>query len=104
VAKDSEAAVSDAFAQGLIGRQTALKELRQIGKSTGVFTNITDEAIEGADDDVLPPLAEQEMGQEHEKDLTGMQLQHQSKEADKSRQHAEKLTKEKTKQQRKPLK
>lgn len=114
VAKESSDAVGGQFTNGLIGRQTALKELRQIGKATGVFTNITDEAIDSADDEVLPPLAETELGLEHEKDLTETQLKHQSTEADKTRKHAaaeadkgrkhaEKLTKEKSKQQRKPL-
>lgn len=40
---------------GTIGRQTALKELRQSSRVTGIFTNITDEMIESADDSVEPP-------------------------------------------------
>lgn len=40
---------------GLIGRQTALKEMRQSSRHTGVFTNITQEAIDAADDEVAPP-------------------------------------------------
>jgi hypothetical protein len=63
---------------------------------------------------VLPPLAETEMGLEHEKDLTETQLQHQSTESDKARKHrARKRTRAasmprswprtKDKQKRKPL-
>lgn len=90
VAKGVGEAVGAAFESGLIGRQTALRELRQVSKATGVFTNITDEAIESADDEVLPPLAETELGLEHEKDLTKTTLSHSAKEADKARQHAAK--------------
>lgn len=114
VAKTVGEAVNAAFEQGLIGRQTALKELRQASKATGVFTNITDEAIAGADDEVLPPLAETELGLEHEKELTETQLQHQAteaekarkhgaQEADKGRKHATQLTKVKEKRERTPL-
>lgn len=106
VAKLISEAVDTQFQGGVIGRQTALKELRQASKATGVFTNITDEAIEAADDEVLPPLAETEMGLEHETDLTKTTLKHQSgeaerarqhasQEADKGRKHAEKLAKDK---------
>lgn len=88
VAKVTGEAVGGAHEGGLIGRQTALRELRQVSRLTGVFTNITDEAIEAADDEVLPPTAELEMGQEHELELTNTQLMHQSKEAEKARKHA----------------
>lgn len=98
VAKTVGETVQGAVDGGLIGRRTALLELRQSSRATGVFTNITSEAIEAADDEVMPPTAELEMQQEHEKDLTTTQLEHQSdeaevartaasKEADKGRQH-----------------
>ncbi len=45
-------AVAQAISAGLIGRQTGLKELRQSSHVTGYWTNITDEAIEEADDEV----------------------------------------------------
>lgn len=48
-------AVSSAVDSGLIGRQTGLKELRQSGRRTGVFTNITEQMIAAADDEVGPP-------------------------------------------------
>ena len=47
--------VGDAADSGLIGRQTALKELRQSARRTGIFTNSTPELIEAADDDIGPP-------------------------------------------------
>ena len=58
IAKDSTAVVMEAHDGGLIGRQTALKELRQASRITGVFTNITREMIEAADDTVAPPSPE----------------------------------------------
>lgn len=45
-------AITQAQTSGVIGRQTALKELRQASRVTGVFSNITDKMIEAADDDV----------------------------------------------------
>lgn len=48
-------AVGKAVEDGLIGRQTALKELRQSSRKTGIFTNITEEMIEEADDEIGPP-------------------------------------------------
>jgi phage-related protein (TIGR01555 family) len=47
--------VSKAVDGGLIGRQTALKELRQSARLTGIFTNITQELINSADDEVMAP-------------------------------------------------
>lgn len=40
--------------EAVIGRATALKELRQVGRETGTFTNITDEDILAAEDEPLP--------------------------------------------------
>lgn len=108
IAKAVSEAVDTQFQGGVIGRQTALRELRQVSRATGVFTNITDEAIREADDEVLPPLAETELALGHEKELTETQLEHQSseaeaarkhaaQEADKGRKHAEKLAKDKPK-------
>ncbi len=47
-------AVTGAMDSGLIGKPTALKELRQSSQVTGVFTNITDEDIEDAENE--PPM------------------------------------------------
>ena len=45
-------AIASAQTSGIIGRQTALKELKQLSHVTGVFSNVTDEMIAAADDDV----------------------------------------------------
>lgn len=46
------AAVIQAFSAGLISQRTALLELREQGKNIGAWTNITDEDIEKAEDEV----------------------------------------------------
>jgi phage-related protein (TIGR01555 family) len=57
-AKTVTEAVSDAFDLGIITKATALKELKQSGDVTGVFTNIDDdeikEAVESEDDPPEP--------------------------------------------------
>lgn len=47
--------VYDAFDKGLVGRQTTLRELKGLSAENGLFTNITDEMIEEADDETLDP-------------------------------------------------
>jgi len=44
--------VDKVFNSGIIGRKTALKELRQNSEITGLFSNITDEEIEAATDEI----------------------------------------------------
>ena len=46
------AAVTQAFTAGLISQKTALQELQQSSKRTSMWTNITDDDIAAADDDV----------------------------------------------------
>lgn len=58
VASSVGSTVSTAVSDGLIGRKTALKELRTSSRITGIFTNVTDEQIEAADDEVEPPGVE----------------------------------------------
>lgn len=43
-------AVVETFNSGILGRQTVLKELKQINEVTSAYSNITDEMIEEADD------------------------------------------------------
>ena len=50
-------AVVQAVEQGLIGRKTALEEMRQSSRVTGLWSNITDEMIAEAEDDP-PPASE----------------------------------------------
>lgn len=47
--------VTKAFQAGLISQRTALKELRQQSELTGMWSNITDEDIEKADDTIMQP-------------------------------------------------
>jgi phage-related protein (TIGR01555 family) len=46
--------IFDAFNAGLIGRQTALRELKRMSDELDVFVTITNEDIEAADNDVQP--------------------------------------------------
>jgi phage-related protein (TIGR01555 family) len=55
IAQKVATTISGAYADGLISQKTALQELRDLGRVTGVFTNITDEMIEAADDTLAPP-------------------------------------------------
>lgn len=56
IAKTIAEAVSAAESSGLISQQTALKELRQSSRTTGIFTNITDEDINAAETEPPDPL------------------------------------------------
>lgn len=51
--------IINVYNAGLISRKVGLKELRQLGNTTGMFTNITDEDIDNATNDIdigdLPP-------------------------------------------------
>lgn len=51
-------AVTKAEESALISRKTALKELRQSSEVTGIFSHISDEEIDQADDDPPPPQGE----------------------------------------------
>ncbi|GAB6170561.1 DUF1073 domain-containing protein [Paradesulfitobacterium aromaticivorans] len=48
-------AIIDVFNAGLISQRVALKELRQTSDMTGLFSNITDQDIEQANDAINPP-------------------------------------------------
>lgn len=52
------AAVVEAHEAGLISAKVAVQELRQSSKDTGVFSNITDEDINSAEDEPPPPAEE----------------------------------------------
>ena len=58
VASNITTTVDKAVEGGLISQKTALKELRQSSRRTGVFTNITEEQINAADDEITPPGGE----------------------------------------------
>lgn len=54
IGKTNADTINGAYEAGIIGRQTALKELRQGSRISGVFTNITHKMITEADDEVNP--------------------------------------------------
>lgn len=47
-------AVTQAHEAGLVSDQAAMKELKQSSHETGIFTNISDEDIDAADDEPIP--------------------------------------------------
>ncbi len=51
-------AVQAALEAGLISQKIAMKELKQSSEVTGIFSNITEEDIDGADDQITPPQPE----------------------------------------------
>ena len=58
VARSVGQTVDKAVEGVLISQKTALKELRQSSRRTGIFTNITEEQINAADDEITPPGGE----------------------------------------------
>ena len=48
----------NAVEQGIVTEQTALKELRQSSEITGIWSSITDEDIERANDEPPAPKSE----------------------------------------------
>lgn len=71
IASKTGKTVGDAESTGIISKQTALMELRQQSRSTGVFTTITDEDIEAAEDVPVDPLADEGVLPGDEQDLSG---------------------------------
>jgi phage-related protein (TIGR01555 family) len=55
IAEKVQRAVQGAEEAGHITQKVAMEELRQSSRTTGIFTNITDEDINAAEDKVLPP-------------------------------------------------
>lgn len=60
-ARDAQA-IAELESGGIIGLQTALKELREGSRTTGRMSNITDEAINQASDEPAPSMAELGIG------------------------------------------
>lgn len=58
IAKSAAEVITSVLEAGIISPQTALKELRQQSRITGIFTNITRKMIDEADDQIAPPPAE----------------------------------------------
>lgn len=58
IAAQDSSTINGVYDNGLISKHTALKELRQLSRATGRFTNITDEEIEEAKDEIPPSMTE----------------------------------------------
>lgn len=65
IAESIGRAVGAAEEQGLISQKSAMKELKQSSKETGIFSNITDDEIEAAEE-TLPPAGEEAVNMELE--------------------------------------
>jgi phage-related protein (TIGR01555 family) len=65
IAETTARTVSSVEESGLIDRGTALKELKQQSRVTGIFSNVTDELITDAENEE-PPLPEEPLGHEPE--------------------------------------
>ncbi|MFJ0303349.1 DUF1073 domain-containing protein [Acinetobacter baumannii] len=63
-------AVTKVEEAGIISRQTALKELRQSSESTGIFSHISDEEINQAEDDPPPPNEGYDDEESNKSDIT----------------------------------
>jgi phage-related protein (TIGR01555 family) len=57
VAAQTANSILQAFDAGAIGRGTVLKELRKLSAETGVWTSITDEEVDEAEKEPIPPKA-----------------------------------------------
>lgn len=73
IGSTTTATIVSVYEQGLVGRRTVLKELRQQSKISGVWSNITDEDIQQADDDLPEPeMGEPDAGQASGADPSGL--------------------------------
>lgn len=96
IAQKTQQTVQGAYDGGLISQAGAMRELRQSSRTTGVFTNITAEDIDAADDQVSPPGADELDPSEPSPDLSASQ-EHDAAQADLDRKHE--LTKQRLDQQ-----
>jgi phage-related protein (TIGR01555 family) len=70
VTQTTAEAIKGAYESGLIQKDTALKELRTMSETTGIFSTITDEDIEDAEGEEAPQISqlEPEEGEEEDDD------------------------------------
>ncbi|MGO4496408.1 DUF1073 domain-containing protein [Paenibacillus sp. 2RAB27] len=80
LAKNKTEAIMSVFTGGAISQKTVLKELKQMSDTTGMFTNITDEDIDNADESTnpgeLPDVGDLDYGEfmgSEKKDRTNVQ-------------------------------
>jgi phage-related protein (TIGR01555 family) len=64
IGQQKTATILSTLEAAVIGRKTALQELRQQSAETGLFSNITDEMIDEADEDPPPPSEAIEAGKQ----------------------------------------
>lgn len=62
LASNITTAVTEVFNAGVISQKTVLTELKEQSSVTGVWTNITDEMLDAADDTVMSPMEEMAVG------------------------------------------
>ena len=85
-AKDVGEAVGGAYEKGLITQQAGMKELRQVSRTTGIFSNITAEEIEQAEAELSPPDVEDAAPEDPDPN-TLAQHEHEAGQADLDRKH-----------------
>jgi hypothetical protein len=56
LAQEQSESITGYYNAGLLGRKTSLREIKTTSQETGLGTNVTDEMIESADDEVQVPL------------------------------------------------
>lgn len=61
LAKNCTEAIVSVYSANLISQRTAMMELKQLSDSTGLFSNITDDDIEQASDEIQDPMEMMEM-------------------------------------------
>jgi phage-related protein (TIGR01555 family) len=60
LAKSHGESILGYYNAGVLGRQTTLREIKTASAETGLGSNVTDEMIEAADDEVQPPMQVEE--------------------------------------------
>lgn len=99
--------VNTSYEKGTITQQVAMKELRQVSKITGIFSMISKEDIEAADDELALPPAEEAMEtmgaqQEHEAGMQETAQEHQARMAEEAHQRQLEMQKEAAKNETGP--
>jgi uncharacterized protein len=87
VASKVTTAVGTAYEKGIITQQVAAKELKQVGKATGVFTTISKADIDAAEDELSLPGAEEEEQTDQQNQQTEEARKHDADQAELDRQH-----------------
>lgn len=81
-AKDTDSVVK-AYDAGLISEKSAMQELRQSSNITGKFSNISDEDIEKASEEIQPPLASEALSPDEKEENDNVESERDSSDKDK---------------------